>query len=180
MKVNHFLVAVFLLVFISTKCSSAGFCVGTKTNGITQNKLYENKRFGFVLQIPTSWEGYYIINESNKNYVEVSFVGESKTSKNIDVDSNKICGLTLFYIANEAYVKNRKFIDGAKEIGSSHKVKYYYFTNSDYPIGALYDVFNNSEIKDDEEKLKAYNDYLEAKQMEKDIEGIIKSFKAKY
>jgi hypothetical protein len=178
MKVNPFFLIVFLLIFVLTGCIDVGFCVNTKKSSTSQYLVYENKKLGFVLQIPKSWNGYYIIND-NDDCVEVNFVGKSKMGKNVDVESNKMNGLTMFYIASEKYVKNNELVDNVREIGSSRKDKYYYFTSSDYPIGVLFDTYNDPELKDEEEKSKAHDDYLKAKQMEKDIKGIIKSFKAK-
>jgi len=59
------------------------------------------------LSFPESWDGYYIIDENAEDYIKISFVGESETSKYIESeDPRKVAGLTMFYIGNEKYLKN--------------------------------------------------------------------------
>ncbi|MGE5549481.1 MAG: hypothetical protein ACM3ZC_03000 [Bacteroidota bacterium] len=95
-------------------------------------------------------------------------MGKSKISRT-DFDDSGSIGLTMFYISNEQYIKNQQFIDNVRKIGTSHKVNYYYSTSTDYPIGALYDIYNSPDITDKEEKTRAYNDFQKAKQMENNI-----------
>jgi len=136
-------------------------------------KIYESKQFGYSLQFPMSWNNNYIVNESN-DYIEVSFIGKSETSKNYNENLSKANGLALFYIANEDFIKDQELVDSAQEIGKVNGISYYYFTSTDYPLGALI----NENIEDENEKKLAMNDFLIATEMSKDIENIIKTFKS--
>jgi hypothetical protein len=181
-KIKLFFVMIFLLMLILTGYNYTRCFADIKKSDTNQKqyRIYENKKFRFTLQIPLSWNGYYIVDESAEDYIKVNFVGSSKTSKYFtSEDPEKITGLTMFFIGNENYIRNNDFIDGSRKIGISNKINYYYFTSTDYLIGVLYDVFNDPNIKDKEEKKHAYSDFIKAKQMEKDIDGILKTFKAK-
>lgn len=168
------------MIISMTGYSYIGCYANTKNNTKSLYQVYENEKFGFTIQFPLSWNGFYLIDESAKDYIKVCFVGKSETSKYFYAEGSKnIIGLPMFFIGNENYVKKNESIDKIRKIGISHKINYYYFTSTDYPIGVLYDVYNDSDNKDEKEKRKAYNDFLKAKQMEKDIDGILKTFKEK-
>ena len=79
----------------------------------------------------------------------------------------------MFYIGCEEYVEDNEFIDIVQEVGKVNDINYYFFTGTDYPLGALVSEF----IEDESEKKLAKNDYLIATEMTKDIEDIIKTFK---
>jgi hypothetical protein len=157
------------VVFVLVGCSNAGTANSSKS---VQGEIYENKKLGFTLELPASWKGNYIIHEYEDS-IEVCFIGQSETSKGLLNGSNKVNGLTMFFIGNEDCIKKKEFLDGAQEIGESNGVKYYYFTGTDYAIGALMSDY----IKGEQEKKLASDDLLIAKEMEKDINSILSTFK---
>ena len=169
------LISTILLIISLTGCTRINTTEKTEEcNGVeSQFKTYESKKFGFTLQFPISWDNYYIIKES-EDYIEVNFVGDSEMSKNYDEDLSKLNGLTMFYIGSEDFINDNEFKDSAQEIGRVHDINYYYFTNTDYPLGALISEY----IEDENEKKLAADDYLKAKEMTKDVENITKTFKA--
>lgn len=144
--------------------------------------IYENNKLGFTLKIPVSWNGHYMIDTSDANYIQVSFIGQSKTSKWGDpewADFQEVTGLTLFCIGNQASIKDNEPIADIKKIGVAHGNNLYYFTSLDCPTNILIDVHSDSAGKyDKEEKDLAWDDWLYAVEMEEDVEGIIKSLKA--
>ena len=138
-----------------------------------QFKTYENEKLGFTLQFPTSWDDNYIIKEE-ADYIEVCFVGDSEQSKNYYEDLAKPNGLTMFYIGTEDYVKENPFLDSVKEVGKVNDISYYYFTDTDFPLGALTSEY----IEDENEKKLAEDDFTIAMEMIEDVESIIKTFKS--
>lgn len=173
--VSIILISTILIIFSLTGCMKIDTTEKTgESNGLdSQFKTYESKTFGFTLQFPISWGDNYIIKES-EDYIEVNFVGDSETSMNYDEDLSKINGLTIFYIGSEDLINDHEFIDSTQEIGRVHDINYYYFTSTDYSLGALTCEY----IEDENEKKLAANDYLIAKEMIKDVENIIKTFKS--
>lgn len=158
---------VLLAIIIVIGYSSTRFYAQTNTN---QAQLYENKKLGFSLQFPGSWNGYFIILEE-EDTISVNFVGKSKRSQMIS--GTKVYGLELFSIGTEKYVKENEFlIDSIKEIGSSNNMKLYYFTSTGVTIEALIDP-----RADFEEKELAANDFIKAKAMREDIPAILNTFK---
>lgn len=174
-NVSMILISTSLLIISLTGCTRINTTEKTEEyNGLeSQFKTYESKKFGFTLQFPISWGDYYIIKES-EDYIEVCFVGNSETSKNYDEDLSKLNGLTMFYIGNEDFINDEELIDSAQKIGRVHDINYYYFTSTDYPLGALISEY----IEGEDEKKLAANDYLIAKKMTKDVENITKTFKS--
>lgn len=175
-KISIVLISTILLIISLIGCTRINSAETTEVEvgnvSESQFETYESKKFGFALQFPISWGDNYIIKES-EDYLEVSFIGNSETSKNYDEDLSMLNGLTMFYIGSEDYINDMEFIDNAQEIGKVHNINYYYFTSTDYPLGALMSEY----IEDEKEKELAANDYLIAKEMTKDIENIIKTFK---
>lgn len=131
--------------------------------------IYENKRLGFTLQIASSWEGYWDIVEY-EDCVSFNFVGRSNTAK-------EYAPTVFFFLGNEKCVEEAPFIDGVKQIGFSGGSKIYYYTTTDYPVGAFDDVAGRPDTDPDEKKLCG-SDFEKARAMEKDIPGILESFKA--
>lgn len=170
---RDFLIIVFIIIFLLIGCNSIN-CDAIVINN-SNVLIYQNTKFKFSLQFPKSWSSYFMINEKAEDYIIINFIGKSKVSKAI-LDSGEVSGTTIFYIGNEKYIQNNEFIDSIKKIGKSHKINYYYFTGTDYPIGGLNDFYHDPNV-DKKEKVLIYNDYLKAKQMEKDIENILKTFK---
>ena len=171
------------LVYILTiivLLSSILTCKGdfTEDNPTQTNSLvYKDEAMGFTLDFPISWKEYYIVNKTSEDCIEVCFIGKSNASKSIyDSDTN---GLPLFYIATEDYVTNGFVTDRIMVIGVFGNMKYYYFTSTDYPIGMLYDVYNDIDI-DKEARELAYADFLKARQMENEIQGVLKTFRVIY
>ena len=142
---------------------------------VTQFEIYKNKRLGFMINIPKSWKGNYIIDDFSDGSIGISFIGKSKLSKNYSEESKKSMGLPMFYIGSESCVKKLEFIDSVQKIGAVKKIKFYYYTSTDYPLGALKPEFGS--VSEKEKKL-AEADYLKSQEMSKDIEKILKSFKA--
>ena len=180
MKKMNMVFGIILALIILTNNFTIG-CYAVTSKGTApknQYQTYMNKRFRFTLQFPLGWKGYYIIDESDRDCIVISFIGKSNVSKYGDLENpDIITGLTMFYIGNDESIKDG-FIDGVKKIGTSHKINYYYFTDTDYPVGGLNDFYNDSENTDIEEKKLAHDDFLKAKQMMKDVDQISKSFKA--
>jgi hypothetical protein len=137
-----------------------------------QQRLYLNEKFGFNLQIPISWDNHYIIHEY-EDCIEVCFVGESATSKQLFEGSNEVHGLSMFFIGNEACVNDRELIDSVYEVGEVKGVKFFHFTGTDYALGALRYEY----IKEENEIKLANTDLDMAKTMEVDKEYILRTFK---
>lgn len=144
----------------------------TITPTISENELYENKEIGFILEFPSKWKGNYIVHEYD-DFIQVCFVGESETSKEMQEGSNQVQGLSMFYIGSESCVAESEFIDSVREVGMIDKIKYYHFTNTDFPLGALTSEY----IEGAEEKKLAEADYAKAMEMQKDIDTILSTFR---
>ncbi len=142
--------------------------------------IYKNLELGYSLEFPESWRGHCLLDESDSGFLRIAFVGESKISKYAESDSkDKSVGITMFYIGSENFIKDEQFIDSVEKIGTARQINYYYFTNTDYPLGVL----DTSEqvvselVYDDQEKQLMQSDFNKARQMEKDIDSIKKTFK---
>ena len=137
---------------------------------------YENTNMGFMLKFPQSWNESYSIKVKDTEYIEVYFFGQSKLSKGEDGD-----GLFMFSIGTEEALKDSYF-DIVKKTGMSNGKDYYYAIGRDYPLSAL-DVNSNEFIEDlikDENEIGLMNeDFIKAREMEKDIPGILQSFLGK-
>lgn len=155
----------------------AGYNVEAKNGASAKFKTYSNDKFKFSLQFPVSWDRYYVIHQQS-SFVEISFLGNSKASKNYHAKSKKNLGLTMFCIGTHDYITQNKIV-GAQQVGVSHGVKFYFFLNVHNPINTLLQISNNPKVKDKNEKKHALDDYKRAKKMEKDIKAILKSFRAK-
>lgn len=168
--INLFLIPVlFLFVLVDYN--------GLNCYGKADDIVYKNNKFNYTLKFPVSWRGNYIVNENNEEgYIEVCFIGKSNVSKNYNQETNKAEGLSMFFVSTERYLKENEFTDGAMKIGKSHHVNFYYFTNTDYPLGALFDTYKSSTINKKERDL-AHNDFIKATKMEKDIKDILKTFR---
>jgi len=166
---NRMIVILFIFLVLITGCATTSETIDSKSN---KTILYESKKFGYTLEFPVSWEGNYIIHE-NDDFIEVCFIGQSETSKGLFYESDKIQGLRMFCIGKESFIHDGEFLDSVYEIGESGGEKYYYFTGTDYPIGGLMDEY----IEDEEEKKLMASDLIKAKEMEKDIESILNTFK---
>jgi hypothetical protein len=126
------------------------------------------------LGFPQSWKGYYKIEEGDTNYIEVYFIGQSKISKGENGN-----GLFMFYIGTEEAF-NDLFTDGNRNIGNIKGVDYYYATGTDYSLGALdlsTDQSSSENITDQTERKLMDEDFHKAQEMQKDIDGILKTFK---
>lgn len=155
----------------------AGYNAEAKKGASAKFKTYSNDKFKFSLQFPVSWDRYYVIHQQS-SFIEISFLGNSKASKNYHAKSKKNLGLTMFYIGTHDYITKNK-IAGAQQIGVSHGVKFYFFLNVRNPINTLLQIYNNPKVKDKTEKKQAINDFKRAKEMEKEIKAILKTFRAK-
>lgn len=170
------LLAVAVSLSIVLGCNVIGHSAMAKEGGKSPYQIYENAKFGFTLQIPVSWNGYYIIGEG-KNGIWVSFVGKSEVSKNRSVDGVTIQGLLFFHIGNEKAVEEGgEAIDSVHEVGVVGRMRYYSYTGTDFEIGALDD---DDPLIPEKERELMHKDLLKAKQMLKDVPQILKSFRAK-
>lgn len=66
-----------------------------------------------------------------------------------------------------------EFKDSVREVGMIDNVKYYYYTDTDFPLGDLASEY----IDDEEEKKLAELDYAKAMEMQKDIDAILSTFR---
>lgn len=139
-----------------------------------ENIIYKNLKLGFTMEFPTSWKGHFVIKNGDTDYIEVHFIGKSKISKGDEGN-----GLFMFYIGTEAAF-NDLFTDGKKKIGTANGTDYYYATGTDYPLSALdltTDQYSNESVSDEKERKLMGEDFAKAKEMEKDIQSILKTFK---
>ncbi|HAZ22416.1 MAG TPA: hypothetical protein DCY85_03880 [Firmicutes bacterium] len=166
-----------LIIGLLLAVAFAGYHVEAKNGAAAKFKTYSNDKFKFSLQFPVSWDRNYVIHQQS-SFLEISFLGNSKAGKNYHAKSKKNLGLTMFYIGTHDYVTKNK-IAGAQQIGVSRDVKFYFFLNARNPINTLLQIYNNPKVKDKNEKKQALDDYKRAKEMEKDIKAILKSFRAK-
>lgn len=137
-----------------------------------QGQIYINNNFGFSLTFPESWNGNYIIKD-DKDFITISFMGKSKVSQGLAGSKE---GLSMFYIGTENYVRSTEFIDSVRKIGKARNVNYYYFTDTDYPVGVLTDYLQD-QLMDIKEKSLMKKDYIKAKAMEKEINSVLSTFK---
>lgn len=133
---------------------------------------YENSILGFSLEIPSSWEGNYLIHEYD-DFIDICFIGQSEASKEMFDETDNIHGLSMFCIGKESYINENEFLDSIYEVGVANGIKYYHFTGTDYPLGALAGEY----IEDENEKVLAASDLIKAEEMEKDKELILSTFK---
>ncbi len=136
--------------------------------------VYTNTKLGFTLDFPQSWEGNYIIKEYDEDFIGVHFIGQSEMGRGEDND-----GLFMFYIGTEDALAEL-FADGNTIIGTANGRDFYYATGTDYPLSSLdlsSDETLSEMIKDENERKLMQDDFAKAKQMEADIENIIKTFK---
>jgi hypothetical protein len=140
-----------------------------------QGIVYQNKKMGFELTLPKNWSGWYIVHEG-EDFIAVSFYGKSETATvRYSEDGEGWPGLLMFFIGNETFIDD-SFLDSIEEIGKVGTTKFYYATPTDYPVGSLFDV---ELFADDASEIAlAKADYKRAKQMEDDVEDILKTFKA--
>lgn len=170
------LLAVAVSLIIGLGCSVIGHSAVAKEGGKSPYQLYESAKHGFTLQIPVSWNGYYLIREG-KNTIRVAFVGKSEVSGNYSEDGKTLLGLLLFYIGNgKAVSEGADFIDSVHEIGVVGGVRYYSYTGTDFEIGCL--DSDDPMIPEEERELR-HEDLLKANEMLKDVPQILKSFRAK-
>ncbi len=152
------------------------FSKGQSNSLKNQVITYVNKESGFALDFPKSWEGYYAVNDSEKDYIRVSFTGKSKFGKGFNDETNTYDGLQMFVICSENNLN--EFLDGKKKIGTVNGINYYYATGTDYPIGALKDYIDMDMGSNEQEKNLVQSDYDKAREMEMDVEKISNSFRA--
>ena len=137
---------------------------------------YENSNMGFMLTFPQSWNESYSIKESDAEYIEVYFIGQSKLSKGEDGN-----GLFMYAIGTEEALID-SYISIVKKIGMSNGKGYYYAIGRDYPLSAL-DVNSNEFIEDlirDKDEIELIKeDFIKASEMEKDIPHILQTFQGK-
>ena len=149
---------------------------------ILKGGMYENKELGFQITFPNSWKNYYVINwqgyftdNSVKECIRICFYGESEPSRSYDDD---ITGVPMFYICTENYLKNRGGgVAAVKKIGQVGDQSFYKFSQTDYPLDVLNpDFWSDTYTSIELDKVK--RDYKKAKEMEKDIDLILKTFAA--
>lgn len=146
----------------------------------SQSIIYTNDKLGFSLELPETWKESYIINEYEEGFIEVSFIGQSKVSKGYIGDTKYSDGLLMFYIVTSKVLEEFP-LDQGKKIGNINGMDFYYATATDYAIGALdlsEDQAMSDLITDKAERGLMQVDYIKAKEMEKDIDEILKTFKA--
>lgn len=163
-----------LLILILAGCGGLSNKPETQINNITsnQNNLFMSKKLGFALEFPSTWIGNYLIHEYD-DCIQVCFIGDSETSKQLNEESNQIQGLSMFYIGNETSIAEGMFVDSVNDVGTVDEAKFYYFTDTDFTLGQL----DGEYIEDEKEKELAKRDFEKAMQMQKDIDSILATFK---
>ena len=128
---------------------------------------YVNDAFGFSLDFPVSWTGFYKVNDVDKSIISFNFVGKSEYSRKVE-DGD---GIPLFYITS-------KKGEGEK-IGKVGK-KTFYFIRGDETLFEDFkdqvETYMNMDGEAEETKF-LQEDYANIERMLKDIDSIIETFK---
>jgi hypothetical protein len=143
---------------------------GTSSAG-NQDVTFHVGRDKYNIDIPARWVNNFKAARTQCG-VAFNFVGKSKMSRYYNDTAKKNQGLNMFYIGTKQQMDKFKFYDSAKKIGTINKVDYYYFTQPDYPVGALKTV-----IKDKKEQALMESDFKIAVNMQKDVNSILKTFR---
>lgn len=144
----------------------------------SQSFLYVNKILGFSLELPKKWSGSYDVkiltdaNEKTKDVIELDFVGKSEKSKN---------GLPMFYIGTKEALSAGNYKINGDKIGTTLGKDYFYATSTEDSLGVL-DIEHLSaglsQEFDSIQKELMQSEFKKAKEMEKDADTIVKSFKS--
>lgn len=161
----------------------------TDVNASTQEdnkngQTFTSKKLGVSIDFPKSWNDKFIvaescINNSNIGYIEVRFFGTSMTGVGL-VHGMANNGLTMLYIGTtEGLNTANEDVINRKKIGTFKGRDYYYGTSTESPEVVLADtnrvVLNKP--KDAKELELCAKDLVTLKEMKKQVDDIIKTFR---
>lgn len=147
--------------------------------------VYKNLDQGYQLTFPENWRGWYLIDKPDNNFIRVKFYGRSKTGT-IAAKEYFGGGLPMFLIMSEVGIEENEPLDSVRKIGTIKAVNYYFATGTGSDVGVLFSIANKesaarqtAKYEVDETELElAAQDWAKVQQMQKDIEGILHTFKA--
>lgn len=147
---------------------------------VNQTIVYSNAKLGFILEFPKTWDGHYSIEDIGDKMIRVNFIGNSKAGQGFVGDTQESNGLLMFYIGKEGAFNDLE-VDSKKEIGTINGIDICFAVGTDYPIGSLdlsTDQSMSDLVTDKSERELMKNDFLKAKEMEADIENVLRTFKS--
>lgn len=150
---------------------------------LKKNNVYKNTDLGFELTFPESWDEYYKVHDTDGG-IHVYFYGRSNAGKGEQFNNGK--GLSLFMILDEETVST-EILDSVKKIGTAKGINYYYATATDLQLAPIiipndnllkeYVDMYGEELYGNAQISLIKHDWEKAQQMQKDIPGILETFK---
>ncbi len=104
------------------------------------SNVYVNRQCGYKLTVPESWLGWYFIEDSNPECLEIYFYGKSIAGTVLYLkdgfDEYNNYGQFLFYIMTEAELKKGTY-DSIRKLGTINGINYYSATGTGATLALL-------------------------------------------